>query len=79
MTRDEFSTYLVFIALAMGVLGVVNLLRPTKRWLGASSLCWGLSAMLYREGLAIFFVAVPAALAVLCLGLQAKSRERRSA
>lgn len=79
MTKGEFSTYLLFVAFIFGVLGVVNLLRPTKRWIGAASILWGVAAILYRESYALPVVGVACALAVFCLGMQAKGHQRRPA
>ena len=77
LTRSEFSGYLLFVALAFGILGVVNLLRPRKRWLGTGALFWGVAAMAYREDRSLAWIGFPCALAILCVGMQARERERR--
>ena len=77
MTRGEFDAYLLVVALLAGFLGVVNLLRPHRRWLGAGAILLGGAAMLYRQGTPMIFVVVPCGLAVVCLGKDAASRPPR--
>ena len=48
MTRAELDAYLLWFSVLMGVLGVVNLVRPHKRWLGLGGVLFGLGAFLYR-------------------------------
>ncbi len=77
MTRAEFDTYMLVAALLAGLLGVANLLRPNRRWLGLGAIFLGAGAMLYRQGSDVALVAVPCVLAVACLGKDAASRPPR--
>lgn len=79
MTQAEFSNYLLFAALLAGLLGVVNLLRPHKRWLGGGAILLGLGTMLYRQGSPIPLVGTVCALAVGCMAKDVGSRTRRKA
>lgn len=79
LTRGEFDTYLLFVALVFGLLGVVNLLRPHKRLLGAASIVLGLTTMAYREGWPSLAVGVGGSAAVGLVALQARSGGRRKA
>lgn len=67
MTEAEFSSYLLYASLLLGVIGVANLLRPKKRWLGVGAICIGLAGMVYRQGLPLAVVAVVCGLGVFCL------------
>ena len=67
MTQAEFSSYLLFAALLLGLIGVVNLFRPNKRWLGVGAILVGIAGLLYRQGLPLPVVATVCGLGVFCL------------
>lgn len=78
MTRGEFQSYLLVVAAIAGLLAVVNLLRPRKRWLGAGALLVAVTALLYRYETPTPVVAVVCALAVLCLAKDVSARGRQA-
>ena len=74
MSRVDFDAYMLAAALFAGVLGVVNLLRPKKRWLGAGAILLGLAAILYRLGYGPVPVYGACVLGFVCLVKDAVSR-----
>lgn len=74
MTRPEFQSYILFVAILAGLLGVVNLLRPHKRWLGGGAILLGIAAMLFRQGVPMPFVAIACVLAAVCMGKDVGTR-----
>lgn len=79
MTREEFSNFLLFAAILSGLLGVVNLLRPKKRWLGAGAVLLGVATMLYRQNDLAPTTVVVYVLAILCVVRDGASRVGRRA
>lgn len=79
MNQAQFESYLLFAALIAGLLGVVNLLRPHKRWLGAGAILLGFVAMLLRQGTSIWVMAIVGGLAVACMVKDAASRAGKPA
>lgn len=80
MTEAEFSNYLLYASLLVGLIGLVNFFRPNKRWLGAGAVFVCITGLLYRQGLAVPVVAVVGGLGVFCLlrdiGARAGSKGR---
>ena len=76
MTQAEFENYLLVVAVLSGALGVVNLLRPHKRWLGAGSVFVGIVALVYRQSASPFAAAIPTGLAVFCMATDVGTRRR---
>ncbi len=67
MTQAEFSTYLLCASLLVGLIGLVNLFRPHKRWLGAGAIFICIGGLLYRQGLAVAVISIVCGLGVFCL------------
>lgn len=67
MTQAEFSTYLLCASLLVGLIGLVNLFRPTKRWLGAGAIFICIGGLLYRQGIAESVIAIVCGLGLFCL------------
>lgn len=67
MTGQEFRLYLLFVALAAAILGIVNMLRPRKRWLGAGAVLLGIGVMLYNGGFPLLAVGIACGLGAFCL------------
>ena len=78
MSERAFHTYLLFVAALTAILGVVNMVRPAKRWLGAGAVALSVAALLFAEGLPLFAVAVPGALALLCMAKDFSARVGKS-
>ena len=79
MTASEFGAYLLFVAILAGVIGIANLLRPHKRWLGVGAILLGIAAMLYRQGASTTVVSVACLLAAASMIRDMSGRAGRKA
>lgn len=67
MTDQEFRTYMLFAAALAAALGVVNFMRPHKRWLGVGAFCLAAAALLYVMHVPVPVVALVCGIAVVCM------------
>ncbi|RYE81138.1 MAG: hypothetical protein EOO74_01030 [Myxococcales bacterium] len=80
MTENEFRAFLMFAAILAAFIGLVNMLRPERRWLGAGGVLLSIGAMLYIGGFSMAVVAVACGLGVYALARDVAGRTgRRSA
>jgi hypothetical protein len=74
LTENEFHNYLLVIGIFSAVLGVVNLVRPNRRWLGAGAILLGVGAFLYASGVPKLVVGIVCGFGVYSLGKDVASR-----
>jgi hypothetical protein len=79
LTESEFRSFLLVAAILAAIIGLVNLLRPNRRWLGAGCLIAAGSALTYWFGAPIWVVAIVGGLALFSLSKDVGARTRRSA
>lgn len=77
LTQGELSSFILFAGALFGVLGVVNLLRPHKRWLGASNVFAALAAALFSQGAGRTWVVLAIVAGLACIALDAQRRVGR--
>jgi hypothetical protein len=79
LTENEFRSFLLFAAILAAVIGLVNMLRPNRRWLGLGGVLLSIGAMLYSGGFPIVAVAIVCGLGVFALSKDVVSRTGRAA
>lgn len=79
MTENEFRSFLLVAAILAAVIGLVNMIRPKRRWLGVGCFIAAAAALTYRSGAPVWAVAVIGGLALFALSRDVAGRVRRTA
>ena len=80
MTEAEFRSFLLFAAILAAAIGLANMMRPNRRWLGAGCLIAAAAGLSYRFGAPIWAVAIVGGLGLFALSRDVASRtQKRSA